>query len=68
MDKREKSLIAQMANCLVELGVDLADERVVLRALHAADFLDGDIIVLFDRAVEEARKRKAAFAMPGDVA
>lgn len=68
MDKRERSLIAQMASCLVENGTDLADERHVIRTLNAAEFRGGDIAVCMDRAIESARERRYAFSGPKDYA
>ena len=68
MDKREQSLIGQMVTLLVERGSDLGDERTCMRDLRAAEFRDGDIVFLLDRVLDAARVRKAAFAMPGDVA
>ncbi len=68
MDKRETGLVGQMATLLVEHGVDLADERDVIRKLNAAGFRGGDIAVLMDKSIEEARVRKAAWATQRDIA
>lgn len=66
--KPTRSLIAEMATVLVQGGVDLGDERAVMRSLQAADYSIGDIPVLFDEVVEAARIRKAAFTTMQDVA
>lgn len=63
-----RSLVNQMATCLLDRGVDIADERDVIRTLQAADYRGGDIAILMDAAVEECRIRKAAWATQKDIA
>lgn len=68
MDKREQSLVNQMATCLLDRGADLGCERACMMELQRAEYRGGDIATLVDRAVEEARVRRAAWATSKDIA
>lgn len=52
--------IALMATLLRTMGVDLGDEREVIRALTGARFAAGDVMTFTDRAIERARIETAA--------
>lgn len=52
-------LVDAMARILVANGVDLADDRLVIRCLEQC-FRSADVDVLHDRAVDAAREIKAA--------
>lgn len=51
-------LVAAMARTLVAQGVDLNDDRAVIRVLATMGYPHGDIIVHSDKAVEAARGRQ----------
>lgn len=51
------TLITRMAESLIRSGTDLHDERQVLRALVAAGFGMGDIVMLSDQVLATARAK-----------
>lgn len=55
-------LIIEMAMVLAFGRIDLHDEREVLRALVAAGFSEGDIIVLSPQVLATARAKQGAAA------
>lgn len=67
--KTDQELIASMANKLVIERVDLGDERAVLRALNgplcgAGAATSGQVMALYDRAIEAARVQMAECGQP----
>jgi hypothetical protein len=54
-------LMARVLRCR---EVDLGDEREVLRVLQAARFPAVDIVMLSDKATDEARRQSAEFGAP----
>lgn len=56
----DRSIIAEMAESLVDHGVDLADERAVILHLKQANYLSGLINQHMDAAIHAARVMYAA--------
>ncbi len=59
-----RDTIETMARLLRVNNVDLGDERLVLRALHAARFSSADVDQLAEAAIGEARMQLAEFGVP----
>lgn len=51
-------MISEMAEALLAAGVDLGDERQVLRALVAGGFSEGDAVTLCDSAIASAKAKQ----------
>lgn len=56
----ESMLVEEMSLALIAANVPIEDEAAVLRALVAARFRSGDVVMLSDRAVERARAHRQA--------
>ena len=61
--RRQPTVLDEMATYLREADIALDDEAACLRALSAARFLSGDIIVFCDTARQRAREGRVAAAM-----
>lgn len=52
------TMINEMAEALLAAGVDLGNERQVLRALVAGGFSEGDAVALSESAIASARAKQ----------